>query len=181
MDGRGRLSGSPARSWGEEGGRRRSKEGGDQTCPVSPRAPRAIPAPAGGMGRKGKGGERGGRTLGFPQPPREELGLWGPDCQHLAQRGPPAPWWKRRLLPPRVAPTWGFLTPPSLVFSPRSCRVTPHPALPLRLDSAQPIPLHPAASGGTGGGRSVLAAWMALGISPPPRSHHLSHAYLPSR
>lgn len=119
---------APPRAGGEEGGRRRRREGGDRTCLVSPRAPRAIPPPTPRhQAREGKGGEggRGGRTLGFPQPPREELRVWGPGSPRLALRSPPAPFRKRRLLPPRVAPTWGFLTHTSSVFLPRSCRVAP--------------------------------------------------------
>lgn len=57
-------SGSPAPRRGEEGGRRRRREGGDATCPVSPQAPRAIPAPRAREG-KGREDEAAGRW-GFP-------------------------------------------------------------------------------------------------------------------
>lgn len=48
----------------EEGGRCHRREGGDPTCPVSPQAPRAIPAPRAREG-KGREGEAAGRW-GFP-------------------------------------------------------------------------------------------------------------------
>lgn len=59
---RGRRRGGPgrrpARGWGEEGWRR-SREGGDGTCLVSPQAPRAIPAPPGhGKEREGRRARR---------------------------------------------------------------------------------------------------------------------------
>lgn len=120
--GRGGPSGRPAPSWGEEAGRRRRREGGDPTCPVWPQAPRAIPVPPAREG-KGREGEAAGRW-GFPSLPETN---WDSGVQTLsAQRGPPPPPFREgRLLPPRVAPTWGSLTPTQSVFSPRSCRVAP--------------------------------------------------------
>lgn len=136
----GRAHGSPARNWGEEGGRRRRRpEGGDRTCLISPQAPRAIPTPR-GMGRKGKragGGGRGGRTLGFPQPRGEELTLWGLDSQRLALWGPPR---SGRAAPPPARGT--HVGPPHPYRVDRTYHLSPCAPL-----LAQPAPFQPAARG----------------------------------
>lgn len=164
----GRAHGSPARNWGEEGGRRRRRrEGGDRTCLISPQAPRA-PHPR-GTGRKGKReGGRGGRTRGFPQPRGEELTLRGLDSQPLALWGPPPPpAFRTRSSSPRA---WH----PRGTSSPRLCGSHPPTSPPAARLRTQPTPFQPAAWGLAAPGRHRFSP-----LHPPPQAR-LSHAGLPS-
>lgn len=111
---RGGPRSSPAHCWGEKGGRRRSREGGDQTCLVSPQAPSEIPAPP--RAREGKGreeGEAAGRW-GFPSFPKRnwDFGVQTASVQLCGVLLTPleAPH------PQRVARTWVLLTPASSPF-----------------------------------------------------------------
>lgn len=76
---------------GEAGGSLPARGGRERTCPVSPQAPRALsasPPPQPGHGKEGRGGGRGERTLGFPQPPGGGTGTRGvPPAAFSARRG----------------------------------------------------------------------------------------------
>lgn len=154
---------------GEAGGSLPARGGRERTCPVSPQAPRALsasPPPQPGHGKEGRGGGRGERTLGFPQPPGGGTGTRGvPPAAFSARRGLLFPLGKRKLRPTRVAPTWGLLasTDPVLSLSLGFRRL---PGL------RHPLPR-------PGEGRSPLTpGW--LGGSAPPASAPAARGHLPT-
>lgn len=106
------------------------------TGPASsrPRLPARSPPPG---ARKGKGreGGRGGRTLGFPQPPGEEPALSGSRFSAFSSAGSSSSLPGAQLLPPPHR-AWH----PRGASSPRACRVAPTTSPPAARGLTQPIP-----------------------------------------
>lgn len=126
------------------------REGGIRTCPVSPQA--RLPPPGHGKEREGRRARR--PDAGFsPASPRRNWDSGGAAGQGSALPGSSRPLRKRRPLPTRVAPTWGFLTLTGSVFSCGFCRLLSPPtrqppAAPLGLDSwGSATPFHVRARG----------------------------------
>lgn len=104
---------SPPTARVRRAGDQQPREGGIRTCLVSPQAPRASSVSPSSRAREGKGREKGeatGRWV-FPNLPQEELGLWGYSLSAFSSVGSSYPLRKRKLLPTRVAPTWGLPHP----------------------------------------------------------------------
>lgn len=136
------------------------------TGPASSR-PRPLARSPPPRAREGKGreGGRGGRRLGFPQPPGEELALWGPDSQPLELRGSLPPHFRTRSSSP-LPLAWH----PRGASSPQSCRVAPTTSPPAAGLLAQPTAFHPRCGGFAAPSRPPF-------ISPPP----LSRSTFPTR